>query len=124
MREIRIPKKPPRYVEPPENVWDNMSLEEMERHSRRREKWEAWVVAMNVAGRELAKAGQIEDAIEIYEESVEAKVDTPGTYRGLLRIYRRMKDRDNQIRVCKAAIRNVPADYRGEFEAELEALAT
>jgi hypothetical protein len=54
----------------------------------------------------------IKDAIAIYEKLVAKMVDTPFTYRRLAILYRKLKSIDDEIRVLRAALRNIPRSNR------------
>lgn len=70
------------------------------------DKYKQWYVA-NERGQKLEKAGRVADAVQVYEEAVESGTDTPFTYRRLAIIYRRHKNYEDEIRVCRLALRNV-----------------
>lgn len=77
------------------------------------EKLEQQTVARrNRAGRDLEKRGSIDEAIAVYEKLVANTVDTPLTYRRLAILYRRLKSPDDEIRVLRAARRNIPKSNR------------
>ena len=84
-----------------------MSFEAELRYAKAQNKWFMWVFAMNEAGRALEKAGQVDEAIELYEELLDLDTDTSRPYDRLAIIYRRRKELPNEIRVLEAAIRNV-----------------
>jgi len=62
----------------------------------------------NMSGQSLEKEGKIDEAIVQYERLIEAGVDTPFTYRRLAIIYSKRKKREEELRVLRAAMENVP----------------
>ena len=54
---------------------------------------------LNNLGKELEKEGKIDEAIDIYEDNVLLKTDTPFTYLRLSILYKKNKDVDNEIRI-------------------------
>jgi len=62
----------------------------------------------NMMGQKLEKEGKISEAIATYEKLLEQGVDTPFTYRRLAILYRKAKSDDDEIRVLKASLMNVP----------------
>jgi len=63
-------------------------------------------------GRDLEKRGLIQEAIAAYEKLVSKMVDTPLTYQRLAILYRKLKASDDEIRVLRAALRNIPKSNR------------
>lgn len=59
---------------------------------------------LNLRGIEYEKAGKIEDAIKVYEENIAMRSNGRHSYDRLKIIYRRQKDRENEIRVLQTAI--------------------
>lgn len=59
---------------------------------------------LNLLGIQYEKEGNIEDAIKVYEENIAMCSNGRHSYDRLKIIYRRQKDRENEIRVLKAAI--------------------
>lgn len=59
---------------------------------------------LNLRGIEYEKAGKIEDAIKVYEENIAMRSNGRHSYDRLKIIYRRQKDRENEIRVLRVAI--------------------
>ena len=62
----------------------------------------------NATGQSLEKDGKMEDAIAQYEKLVENNADTPFTYRRLAILYKKAKKQEDEIRIIKAALSNVP----------------
>ena len=62
----------------------------------------------NMSGQSLEKEGKIDEAIVEYERLLDAGVDTPFTYRRLAIIYSKRKEREEELRVLRAAMENVP----------------
>jgi tetratricopeptide (TPR) repeat protein len=67
-------------------------------------------------GQELEKRGLIREAIAAYEKLVSKMVDTPFTYRRLAILYRKLKSYDDEIRVLRAALKNVPRSNRNHYD--------
>jgi tetratricopeptide (TPR) repeat protein len=63
-------------------------------------------------GHDLEKRGLIKEAIAAYEKLVAKTVDTPFTYRRLAILYRKLKSSDDEIRVLRAALSNIPKSNR------------
>lgn len=59
---------------------------------------------LNLLGIQYEKEGNIEVAIKVYEENIAMRSNGRHSYDRLKIIYRRQKDRENEIRVLKAAI--------------------
>ena len=70
----------------------------------------------NLDGQALEKRGLIKQAISVYENLVSKMVDTPFTYRRLAILYRKLKSLDDEIRVLKAAVKNIPKSNRRHYE--------
>ena len=73
-------------------------------------------------GQDLETRGLIKEAIAAYEKLVAKTVDTPFTYRRLAILYRRLKSSDDEIRVLRAALSNIPKSngkHHDWFEARL-----
>jgi len=66
----------------------------------------------NQDGQDLEKRGLIKEAIAAYEKLVAKMVDTPFTYRRLAILYRKLKSFDDEIRVLREALRNIPKSNR------------
>jgi len=107
-------------------------------HLERLEQFEACVkeleLEFNVAGyREIAqgnyqgelleKEGKIDEAIVTYENLLEAGVDTPFTYRRLAILYKKQKKNGDELRVLKAALKNVPSSNNKHYEWFAERLS-
>ena len=52
----------------------------------------------------MTKKGEIEAAIQVYEENIAMRSNGRHSYDRLKIIYRRQKDRENEIRVLRTAI--------------------
>lgn len=66
-------------------------------------------------GQDLEKRGLIKEAIAAYEKLVAKMVDTPFTYRRLAILYRKLKSSDDEVRVLRAALRNIPKSNRKHY---------
>ena len=66
------------------------------------------IAEANSCGEQLEKTGSIDEAIAHYEALVTKGTDTPFTYRRLAILYRKSKQRQKEVRVLKAALKNVP----------------
>jgi len=67
-------------------------------------------------GQDLEKRGLIKEAIAAYEKMAAKRVDTPFTYRRLAILYRKLKSSDDEIRVLRAALRNIPKSNRKHYD--------
>jgi len=70
----------------------------------------------NRDGQDLEKRGLIKEAIAAYEKLVAKMVDTPFTYRRLAILYRKLKSFDDEIRVLREALRNIPKSNRKHYD--------
>lgn len=70
----------------------------------------------NMRGQCLEKEGNIDSAIEEYERLLEEGVDTPFTYRRLAIIYSKRKNKADELRVLRAAIKNVPIENSKHYQ--------
>ena len=77
----------------------------------------------NLKGQSLEKEGKITEAIAIYERLLEEGVDTPFTYRRLAIIYSKRKEKDEELRVLHAAIRNIPVENSTHYQWFADRLA-
>lgn len=77
----------------------------------------------NMRGQALEKDGNIDDAILEYERLLQEGVDTPYTYRRLAIIYSKRKEPEEEMRVLRAAIRNVPVENSAHYQWFAERLA-
>ena len=59
---------------------------------------------LNLLGIRYEKEGNIEDAVKVYEENIAMRSNGRHAYDRLKIIYRRQKDRENEIRVLRVAI--------------------
>ena len=71
----------------------------------------------NMQGIEFEKAGNIEEAMVLYELNVSAKFVGSHPYDRLARYYHAKKDYENEIRVIETYFSTFPPD---QLEAELE----
>lgn len=67
-------------------------------------------------GQDLEKRGLIQEAVAAYEKLVAKMVDTPITYRRLAILYRKLKSSDDEIRVLRAALSNIPKSNRKHYD--------
>jgi tetratricopeptide (TPR) repeat protein len=70
----------------------------------------------NYNGELLEKEGKVDEAIATYEKLLEAGVDTPFTYRRLAILYKKQKKIGDELRVLKAALKNVPSSNNKHYE--------
>ena len=70
----------------------------------------------NQDGQDLEKRGLIKEAIAAYEKLVAKMVDTPFTYRRLAILYRKLKSFDDEIRVLRRALTNIPKSNRKHYD--------
>lgn len=77
----------------------------------------------NMRGQGLEKEGNIDDAILEYERLLQEGVNTPFTYRRLAIIYSKRKEPEEELRVLRAAIRNVPVENSAHYKWFAERLA-
>ena len=70
----------------------------------------------NQDGQDLEKRGLIKEAIAAYEKLVAKMVDTPFTYRRLAILYRKLKSFDDEIRVLRGALTNIPKSNRKHYD--------
>ncbi|TDY04201.1 hypothetical protein [Thiohalophilus thiocyanatoxydans] len=77
----------------------------------------------NMRGQELEKEDNIDAAILEYERLLEEGVDTPFTYRRLAIIYSKRKETDEELRVLRAAIKNLPVENSTHYQWFAERLA-
>lgn len=59
---------------------------------------------INLEGRELEKAGRVDEAIALYESGVARGTDTPATYKRLRILYRRLKRPEDVDRIRRLMI--------------------
>jgi tetratricopeptide (TPR) repeat protein len=69
----------------------------------------------NMRGQALEKEGNTDGAIREYEQLFEKRVDTPFTYKRLAIIYSKRKQHDEELRVLRAAIKNVPVENSAHY---------
>lgn len=63
--------------------------------------------AINQQGQEYEKKGETEKAIKTYEVGLQKNTDTPHTYKRLAILYRKKKDKENEMRVLNSALSNL-----------------
>jgi len=66
------------------------------------------IASGNITAEALEKEGKTEEAIIEYEKLASRKVDTPFTYRRLAILYRKEKNKNNEIRILEEALNNIP----------------
>jgi tetratricopeptide (TPR) repeat protein len=66
------------------------------------------IAQMNARGESLEKSADVSGAINVYEELVAQRVDTPFTYRRLCIVYKKLKKRDDELRIIGLALQNIP----------------
>jgi len=74
------------------------------------------ITKRNKDGQDLEKRGLIKEAIAAYEKLVAKMVDTPFIYRRLAILYRKLKSFDDEIRVLREALRNIPKSNRKHYD--------
>jgi tetratricopeptide (TPR) repeat protein len=77
----------------------------------------------NMRGQSLEKEGKLDEAILQYERLLVDEVDTPFPYRRLAIIYSKRKEREEELRVLRAAIKNVPVGNSAHYQWFVERLA-
>lgn len=77
----------------------------------------------NMRGQALEKEGNLDEAIKEYERLLEEGVDTPFTYRRLAIIYSKRKENEEELRVLRAAVKNVPVGNSAHYQWLAERLA-
>lgn len=77
----------------------------------------------NMRGQKLEKEGNIDAAILEYERLLEEGVNTPFTYRRLAILYSKRKETDEELRVLRVAIKNVPVENIDHYQWFAERLA-
>lgn len=77
----------------------------------------------NMRGQALEKEGNVEEAVQEYERLLADGVDTPFTYRRLAILYSKRKDRESELRVISAALKNVPVENSKHYQWFAERLA-
>jgi len=66
------------------------------------------IASGNMTAKALEKEGKIEEAIIEYEKLASRKVDTPFTYQRLAILYRKGKNKNEEIRILEEALNNIP----------------
>lgn len=77
----------------------------------------------NNQGQALEKDGKVNEAVLVYERLLKEGVDTPFTYRRLAIIYSKRKQREEELRVLRAAIKNVPVENSSHYQWFAERLS-
>lgn len=77
----------------------------------------ARTASLNSRGIALEKAGKIEDAISVYEENIALGYKAHHAYKRLMVLYRKSKDKKNEIRVIRRAL-----EVFGEYPEYVERL--
>lgn len=71
---------------------------------------------LNLRGIEYEKKGNIEEAIKVYEESIAMRSNGRHSYDRLAILYRKNKDKENEIRVLKVAVDVFGNTYKERLE--------
>lgn len=74
-------------------------------------------VRLNNKGIDLEKSGKIKQAINVYEKNISMGYPAHHAYKRLMVLYRKAKDRDNEIRVINRAL-----EVFGDFPEYVERL--
>lgn len=77
----------------------------------------------NLRGQTLEKDGRVDEAIIEYERLLNKRVYTPYTYRRLAIIYSKRNNKDEELRVLCAAVKNVPVENGKHYQWFAERLA-
>ncbi len=67
-------------------------------------------------GQELEKQGRISEAVAFYERLVKKVIDDPRVYKRLAVLYRKLKSVEDEVRVLKDALRNLPKSNKKHYE--------
>jgi len=116
----RLSKEYP-FIKPTQLPQVEQSIADLEREFLQAQYREA--AEGNMCGQALEKEGNIDQAILEYERLLAEGVDTPFTYRRLAVIYSKRKERDDELRVLRAAIKNVPVENSSHYQWFAERLA-
>ena len=98
------------YAYVPKDVWDNA----MKEYNERKE-WNERLnktAELNNMGSEYEKMGDIEKAIECYEENVKMGYPATHSYNRLMILYSKLKRTQDEIRIVKLAIKQFPEDTK------------
>lgn len=77
-------------------------------------------VANNLSGIDAEKAGNIDEAIRLYEQNVASGFDGSHPYKRLSIIYRKQKRYDDEIRVLESAVKIFKGDKLTYFQDRLQ----
>ncbi len=88
--------------------------------AKRKEELLSATVELNNKGIALEKAGEVEAAIFTYEQCIKLRYPATHAFRRLCVLYRKNKDKANEVRVIEAALEVFPGD--GFFSARLSRL--
>ncbi len=88
--------------------------------AKRKEELLSATVELNNKGIALEKAGEVEAAIFTYEQCIKLRYPAAHSFRRLCVLYRKNKDKANEVRVIEAALEVFPGD--GFFSARLSRL--
>ena len=93
-------------VEP--NAWEKACKEHKKGRNRKKEEEErkkntelSWKLTAEAYNKK--KEGKIEEAIELYEKAISLRTLNSVPYNDLRMIYKKLKDKENELRVCKFA---------------------
>lgn len=98
------------YAYVPQDVWDSALKEFNER--KEREERLGKTVELNNKGSEYEKNGDIDKAIECYEENLKIGYPALHSYDRLMILYRKLKRTEDEIRVVKLAIELFPTETK------------
>lgn len=77
----------------------------------------------NAQGNLLEKDGKSDEAIEVYESLLAMGVDTPFTYRRLAILYKKKRQKEEELRVLKAALNSIPSSNNKHYQWFADRLA-
>lgn len=77
-------------------------------------------ISANNMGRKCEAEGDIDKAIQYYEKAVAAGFERPHPYKRLAVLYRKRKDFENEIRICRLAMEMLARAYPNEENAGIE----
>lgn len=89
---------------------------------RREKKLSSATVSLNNYAIELEKCGEIDGAIATYEENIKLRYPAHHSYKRLMVLYRKRKDKENEIRIINIALEVFPnnEEYRERLEKLLQ----
>lgn len=88
--------------------------------ARQREEMLSTTVTLNNYGIELEKRGEIDGAIATYEENIKLRYPAHHSYKRLMVLYRKRKDKENEKRIINIALEVFP-EYE-EYRVRLKRL--